>query len=419
MSNTLKFGAGKWATGTDTVLAYNDENSNFKPLPFDFTRASTATVVNKLGLIEDVASGTPRIDFLGNTKGALLLEPQRSNLITYSEAFDNAAWTKSGTTIVDNAIASPDGYVNAAKLVENSANAGHYMYVAATFAVGNYYTYSVFAKKGGTDYLQLLMSSNSFSITAYANFDLLNGVVGTVGANTTAKIEALANDWYRLSTTYLCGTSGTQNSSLFLADSSTMARAGSYLGNGTNGAYLYGAQYEAGSYSTSLINTSGTAVTRVAETCSQTVPSGIIGQTEGTIFVEANLSNIIDPTNLRGILEINDGTTSNRFSIYRGANDLSLSVIVFTAAAAVANIAASTISGQIKIAVAYNSSDVTVYINGSLIGTDTSVTIPACSDLDLGIVTTNTTRILGDGINQALIFKTRLTNAELATLTTL
>ena len=73
MSNTLKFGAGKWATGTDTVLAYNDENNNFKPLPFDFTRASTATVVNKLGLIEDVASGTPRIDFLGNTKGAVLL----------------------------------------------------------------------------------------------------------------------------------------------------------------------------------------------------------------------------------------------------------------------------------------------------------------------------------------------------------
>ena len=63
MANTLKLGAGKWATGTDTVLAFNDENNNFKPLPFDFSRASSATVVNQSGLIETVGSGEPRIDF--------------------------------------------------------------------------------------------------------------------------------------------------------------------------------------------------------------------------------------------------------------------------------------------------------------------------------------------------------------------
>ena len=80
--NTLKFGNGEWYGKKDTILAYNDENSNFKPLPFSFDRASSATVVNKDGLIETVGSGEPRIDYKDDSKGALLLEPSRSNLIT-------------------------------------------------------------------------------------------------------------------------------------------------------------------------------------------------------------------------------------------------------------------------------------------------------------------------------------------------
>ena len=99
MAETLKLGNGIWATKENSLLSYNDENGNYKPLPFDFTRASSATVVNKAGLIETVQSGIPRIDFLGNTNGALLLEPQRTNLITQSEAFGNSYWTKSGATI--------------------------------------------------------------------------------------------------------------------------------------------------------------------------------------------------------------------------------------------------------------------------------------------------------------------------------
>ena len=52
MANTIKFGNGQWATKEDSILAYNDENANFKPLPFVTSRASTATTVNKSGLLE-------------------------------------------------------------------------------------------------------------------------------------------------------------------------------------------------------------------------------------------------------------------------------------------------------------------------------------------------------------------------------
>ena len=87
MANTFKFGNGNWAVKDGYALAYNDENNNFKPLPFDFTRASTATTLNRQGLIETVPSGKPRIDFLDNTNGHLLLEPSRTNFLTYSEGF--------------------------------------------------------------------------------------------------------------------------------------------------------------------------------------------------------------------------------------------------------------------------------------------------------------------------------------------
>ena len=97
MANTFKFGNGEWAVGKETALAYNDENSNFKPLPFTFDRASTATVVNKQGLIETVGIDEPRIDFLNNTKGHLLLEPERRNIVTDSEALTYFSSQKDST----------------------------------------------------------------------------------------------------------------------------------------------------------------------------------------------------------------------------------------------------------------------------------------------------------------------------------
>ena len=126
MANTLNLGNGNWATKEDSLLGYNSENNNFKPLPFDFTRASSATVVNKAGLIETVGNGEPRIDFLGNTKGALKLEPQRTNLVTYSESFENY-FNVSEVTLNSNYAISPDGTLNANKVTFPSASKSMYI----------------------------------------------------------------------------------------------------------------------------------------------------------------------------------------------------------------------------------------------------------------------------------------------------
>jgi hypothetical protein len=116
MANTLKFGNGQWATKVGSTLAYNDENGNFKPLPFNFTRSTGGTRVNKDGLIEVVTNNKPRIDFLNDSNGALLLEPSRTNLFLNSDDFHNADWIKlvykytaSDANSSPNYAISPDG----------------------------------------------------------------------------------------------------------------------------------------------------------------------------------------------------------------------------------------------------------------------------------------------------------------------
>ena len=132
MANTLKFGNGEWYGKKDTILAYNDENNNYKPLPFDFSRASYATVVNKDGLIETVGSGEPRIDYKDNSKGALLLEPSRTNTAFPSENF--SVFGSGSSTIVTNQSISPDGTMSADKIYPNSNGSyiGKYLNIGAS-----------------------------------------------------------------------------------------------------------------------------------------------------------------------------------------------------------------------------------------------------------------------------------------------
>ena len=87
MAHKLKFGNGNWATKKGSTLAYNDENNNFKPLPFTTTRDSIATRVNKEGLIEVVGNDVPRIDYTDSAEGAFLLEPSRTNLLLIVRRF--------------------------------------------------------------------------------------------------------------------------------------------------------------------------------------------------------------------------------------------------------------------------------------------------------------------------------------------
>ena len=144
MSATLKFGLGQWATKVGSTLAYNDENGNFKPLPFSFTRSTSATRINKEGLIEVVTNNKPRIDFLNDSNGALLLEPTRSNLFPYSEDYSQSVYTKRNCSINQNNAISPSGENDATLVTATGSDAAIYDNIGVTS--GSTYTLSDYLK---------------------------------------------------------------------------------------------------------------------------------------------------------------------------------------------------------------------------------------------------------------------------------
>lgn len=262
MSNTLKFGAAKWAAKEGSVLAYNDLNNNYKPLPFTFTRASSATRVNESGLIESVASGVPRIDFLDNADGHLLLEPSRTNLLTDSEDATSVNWSQGRVTATANQIESPDGNVSADLIVDTPTTIGtHRMFTPTISALsGTVYTFSIYIKKG-TSYrgeINLINLVESSISSGSGTFDL-NTLTSTGGCSIDL---TLVNGYYRVTYTTTCNSTTTGRIALYQYSSSGLR---SYTGDGTSTWHIWGAQLEAGSYATSYIPTSGSSVTRVAE----------------------------------------------------------------------------------------------------------------------------------------------------------
>jgi len=375
MANTLKFGNGQWATGNGTALAYNDENSNFKPLPFDFTRASSGTVVNQSGLIETVGSGIPRIDFEGNTKGALLLEPSRTNLVIYSEDFSQ--WNKSSAaiTITPNYSVSPNGLQNSSRVQFTSSN--QHINITTSLGTGVTSTGSVYIKGTAGETIE---------------FD-----TGGVGA-----LRTLTADWQRIEVT------STSLSSLLLINT--------FGGATARDIQVWGAQVEQASYATSYIPTSGSAVTRVADSCSQTPPDGVIGQTEGTIF--ANVGTIVSGSLGADFCSIDDGTGSNRihmfyntsskFGLYSEAGGSTQWLFTST----------NTSTGNDKLAIAYKSNDAVFYINGVQVGSTSSFVVPSTSNYRIADRFDEAVKAQVFQSKQAKLYNTRLSNSELAALTT-
>ena len=407
MGNTLKLGNGKWATGKDTVLAFNDLNNNFKPLPFSFSRASSATVVNQQGLIETVASGVPRIDFT-DANGALLLESQRTNTITYSNDFSNG-WAYFDSSTVANELISPSGALDASKFIEGSGSSiKRIINLSQSIVSGNNYTFSIFAKKGERDFITLTNSTGAIDVTT--TFDLTNGTV-TSGSGS---IESLTNGWFRCSRSFTAAATVTSN---YIAQAFINNGSGiSYTGDGTSGIYIYGAQIEQGSYATSYIPTQGSAVTVVADVCSQTPPSGIIGQTEGTVYAEVKINGL---KNSNTIVTLHNGSFSE-YLVIAGNLSGNINAYIFAGGVQQAGIFAGiyAVDSFVKCAMAYKQNDVAFYINGVLIGTDSSATMASTSIFDVGSISFGNYTLQGS-VKQAQLYNTRLSNAELIALTTI
>ena len=402
---------------------------------FTVTRATAATRVNASGLIESVASGIPRLDYYtsGGTAGcpALLVEPSGSNVIVQSQNWLASGWRDDATANVTTVSSTtgtldPLGTYTANAISPTSGNISHIKVgndSATSFTSGTVYTVSAFFKQGVGNagrYVQIFWAPTRFASNTFANFDLKLGTVALVtGSTVTADIENYGNGWYRCRCTNTCISAGTgaNGISIALIETSGSTRASIFTGTTTDILYGWGAQLETGSVATSYIPTTTAAVTRNADLIfTSGAVSGAIGQTEGTIYAEVDVRNF---TGGSRIISISDGTQSNRITtFFFGTNAIRMMATV-TGSTQASITSATQSAGIFKIAIGYALNDYALYINGVQIGTDTLASVPACNVVVLGSVDSlSSGNALNDRIRAAALYTTRLTNAQLAALTT-
>jgi len=387
MANTLKFGNGNWATQKGSVLAYNDENNNFKPLPFDFTRASTATYVDSDGLIKNAGKGEARIDYTDNTKGALKLEPARTNSLTYSNLFTWSGWSKlatgTGSTpiVTGNYAISPDGSQNASRLQLDKGSG------TTTGDLSLVYETVVSV---GTGSISIWMKSND-SNTYQVALRHLNFVVCDV-----------TPEWQRFEF----------NNQASLNEIQLILR-GTYGTSDDADILIYGAQLEAGSYATSYIPTQGSTVTRLADATIGNLPSSSIGQSEGVLYFEGSYFD----TSETGYIELSDGGNDNRIIIWN-VNSTSLRAFIEVGNNQQVQINGGSISSNtiFKFAFKYKTNDFALWVNGVEVGTATSGSTFGSNFLNQLDLQVSSVVFKGE-IKDLKLYNTALTDAELAALT--
>lgn len=384
----------------------------------------TATRVNSAGLIESVLGNRPRLDYFGGGCPKLLIEPQRTNLVTQSQDITNVAWVKTNSpTIVGNVSVAPDGTTTADTFVDTTGGQVKDFTNGGAITGGQVVTCSFFIKKettrtnfgGGRIAFFGGASKSSWFYWNETNGQLLQSTSSTI--TPTFKSEDYGNYW-RFSVTATSDVGHTFAGLYFYPTIST---------NGTSNVFgigsvrtIWGIQLEAGSFVSSYIPTTTASVTRNNEFISKTSASALIGATEGTLFTDATINQFYSSGML---LNLSNGTSNEYIQIaLNSSRQIQSDVLSSTSGGRQALITLSNnIAGnRFKVAFAYKQNDFVMYVNGVQIGSDTSGNLPVSLsriDYDFNGSSSGSQSMLA--INSSALWKTRLTNQELATLTTL
>lgn len=432
-----------WTSDVDGYIPIGLKKSNGASLELDFTktttldsritftRASTATYFDSTGVMQTAAINAPRFDFDPASKEpkGLLIEEQRTNLLTYSEQFDNAAWTKTRSTITANTIIAPDGALTADTFADTADNNTHILRTATitsaptTSAV----TATIYVKQNNQSNLFILYVSGDLDTSTYgrvaSTFNLSTGTVaGNASANgatfTSNSITPVGNGWYRCSVTGTVGSTGSPTGVRFVAGFATVSNASvasSYAGTGQS-VYIWGAQLEAGAFATSYIPTVASQVTRAADSAVMTGTdfSSWYNATEGTLYSVASSSDI---SGSRIGFSISDGTTSNRIQTLHGTTIrgfIGSSGTQMSQSIPSVSFANNEIS---KVSLAYKLNDGNVATNNVLGTLDTVLSVPSVNQARFGGAVGQATATLNGHLRKIAYYPTRLSNTELKAIT--
>lgn len=344
-----------------------------------FTRASTATYVNSVGLVASAAVDTPRFNYDPATLAAkgLLIEPAATNLCLHSDDHTNAAWVKTTCTAAKTAT-GPDGVANSAStLTATAANATSLQ--AITSASSARITSCWIKRRTGTGAIEMTQDNGSTwaAVTVTSSWARVNIAAATL-ANPTVGLRIVTN-----------------------GDAIDVA--------------LF--QHETGSARTSAIPTTTATVTRSADNASitGTAFSDWFNATEGTVYIEANIPL---SGSEQALVSFNDGTSSERMRMYSTSGG-NAGFLVTDGGVTQASISGGALSSEtdFKVVGAFKLNDFAICLNGGTVTTDTSGTLPTIDRLFIGRRADGLT-LLNGHIKNVRFYPSRLTDAQLQDLTT-
>ena len=358
--------------------------------------------IDNVSVKESTKNNLARVDYDG-TASSLLVEPERTNLITYSEDFTNAIWIKLALglglnpVITSDYTTSPDGTNNASRIIfdRGAVSASNYSMLRTNVtSLTNPHDSSI----------SLYLKSNTAS-----NYTLIWYNEGAGSSPAIIEEIIVTPTWtkYTLSATNISSTSDRLQFGLWDFN----GRISSSYADVS----VWGAQLEVGSYATSYIPTDGGTVTRVKDQYSKTGISNLINSEEGVLFAE--MAALSDDETYR-IITLSDGTTNER--VYMQYTNISntIAVVVKNGGSTQANMTylLSDETAFAKVAIKWKANDFALWVDGVERGTDSSGSVPTGLN-KLSFDNTSGTFFYGK-VKQLQVFKTALTDTELATLTT-
>lgn len=334
-------------------------NKIYSVLPVDgsgdltFSRTSEATRIIEDGLIDDIANNIPKLNWLNSNCPSLLLEPQRTNSIPFSQDF--SYWSKTSSTVLSNNNVSPTGQITASQIIANSGFSNHHIQLNLGINSGTKYTYSIFVKKSEISQVQLLCAdSSSFVNWARLNFDL--ETLSEFGSNLGEfGYEDYGNGWIKL---FVTGTTLSSGNIIRVG----LAKDGqlTFTGDGAGGVYLFGGQLEQGAYPTSYIETLFSTSTRNIDlTFDVSLP---YNSNEGTMFLDVKAFNNDGSSVIRlgdngaNIMSFTFSTNNNLFILINNAYSSPITSYTYSHA-----------GERQKYAIKWQGDNYYIYINGLLV----------------------------------------------------
>jgi hypothetical protein len=406
----------------------------------DFTRSSTATYVDSAGVIQDAAIDAPRFDHdpvTGESLG-LLIEEARTNLINYSDNVNDVWWSKINLTAptlvssVNNPLQNADTY----RISSDTNSSPHYLQRndSTLLDADKTYTFSAIVAPEGTGVDSGKIQFRIFKIgsaSGVVNFDLNTGQSnpqdGLSGQSNAIKdweihdygMEPYLNGWYRVWTTFQVTGSTSSIGIVSIDDINASDASGvySYTGSGTAGYYVAGIQVEEGYNKTSIIQTSGSTVTRAADVASITGTnfSSFYNSTEGSTFADVGESvGNSDPQSRAFVLS--NGTNLQRMGTnVKSSEAFNLFIVSGGSAIDIGNI--SGLPKALKLGISYDSGGTKGFAEGSSTGSTTSfTTLP--DRISIGSQDYTSDGYLNGHIKRLAYWSTKLSDSDMDTVTT-